>query len=313
MENNLVIKANNLNESRYRLSVQEQRVVLTMISLIKESDIDFKTYGFSIKEFAKLTGVKGKGIYSELRKVTKSLLSKTFTIKTSASSLQIGWVSSAEYYTQDGRVEFSFDPKLKPYLLALKKEFTRYQLKNVIRLKSSYSVRIYELLKQYQSIGTRFFTIEELRALLNIPDDKLNVYSNFRVTVIEKAKKELVKTDIFFDYKPVKTSRRVTGIEFIISKNNSVIKKSYKKKTDKKVLAETQIELDFEAKKTADLNRQLNKLKKLNADLYSDLEKLASKKLTKKEQRLPGSNLTIRFKMAHLLPNFLKKNKITIT
>lgn len=53
-----------------------------------------------------------------------------------------------------------------PYLLQLKERFTRYELKNILYFKNKYSIRIYELLKQYEKIGKREINIKELRGYL---------------------------------------------------------------------------------------------------------------------------------------------------
>lgn len=313
IEKNLVVKANKLNESRYRLSLQEQRIVLAMLSMIKKGDVAFKPYSFTIKEFADLVGVTGKNLYGRIKELTRDLIGRRLTINESTGDLQIGWVSSAKYYDGEGRVELRFDPLLKPYLLALKQEFTRYQLKNTIRLKSAYSVRIYELLKQYQSVGERYFDLDDLRLALGVPDDKLQLYGNFKARVLEKAKAELINTDIIFTYEPVKTGRRVAGLQFTIKENKEVVKKSYKKKkSDKKVIKETQVELELEQKRAKYTMGQLNDLKNAYPDFYKKLEKQAKKRLSKKELTGPGFKLKIQFKMGELLPGFLQKQKIKL-
>ncbi len=108
---------------------------------------------------------------------------------------------------------------MKPFLLRLKERFTTYKLNNVMKLRSIYSIRIYELLKQYQSIGKRTITIESLRKMLGIEPDEYKTYNNLKRKVIMVAHKEVnEKTDICFDYKEIKLSRKVNEIEFIVQK-----------------------------------------------------------------------------------------------
>lgn len=310
MENNLVIKANKLNESRYKLGVIEQRIVLTMIALIKPNDKDFKPYSFTIKEFAELTGVKRHNMYTRIKNITKTLRDKGIVIKELDGDLQIGWVSSVKYYDDEARLELMFDPALKPYLLALKKEFTRYQLKNTVRFRSAYSVRVYELLKQYQPLGSREFTLIELRDLLCIPEGKLKLYSNFKLKVLDVAERELKKSsDIYFVYKPIKTGRKVTAIKFHIEINKKVVKNSYKpKKTkEKKVLDTYSRENDLNV-----LNRQLEQFKNKYPEHYFELEKQAKNRLNKKDFKKPGVKTTIKFKMQSLLQGYLQKKGLQI-
>lgn len=314
MEKNLVVKANKLNEARYKLSVQEQRVILTMISFIKQDDSDFKPYIFTVKDFAALVGITDKDIYGRVKEVTKSLVGRRITIKESDGDLHISWLSSAKYYDGEGRVELSFDPKLKPYFFALKHEFTRYQLKNTIRLKSVYSVRIYELLKQYQGIGSRFLDLGDLRSILGISEDTFKLYGHFKATVIDRAQRELKKTDIGFRYVPIKTGRRVTGIEFDIFNNESAVKQSYKPKKKESALKQAKNDLKPVNQKRVDNEgfKKLDLLFESYPDLYKKLEKCSKDRFPEFDLIKPGSKLTIRFKMVELLPGFLQKHKIKL-
>jgi plasmid replication initiation protein len=313
----LVVKSNKLNQARYKLTVQEQRLILAMISDIDQGEDLLKIHRISVQEFKSMVGLSGESSYGQLKNLTKRLLSKVLVISEPDGDLQTHWVDHVKYHNDEGFLEFSFSAKLAPYLLALKKEFTRYQLKNVIRLKSAYSIRIYELLKQYQSVGSRFFDLEEFRQILSIPEGKLSRYTDLRRRVLETAKKELKHSDIGFEYQPIKTGRKVTGLDFTIFQNQDTIKKSYKKretkkneKTKSKIIKETQPDLDFErAKAQADI-RRLNSLYDHNPDLYQDLEKQAKKRLSKADKKKPGVKTTIRFKMASLLPGFIQKHKI---
>ena len=45
----------------------------------------------------------------------------------------------------------------------MRKNDTTVALKYVIGVKSAYAIRLYELLKQYQGIGTRVVSIADLR------------------------------------------------------------------------------------------------------------------------------------------------------
>ncbi len=216
-EKSLVVKSNRLIEASYRLTTQEQRLILLMASMIRSDDVDFHTYQIRVKDFNDIIGIKDKAGYRKTKDLTKKLLSRILEIRSERSLLQISWLSSAEYFEGQGYVELSFDPKLKPYLLQIKKYFTQYRLKDVIRLKSFYSVRLYELLKQYEKIGQRAVDLEELRHVLGIRPNEYKLYGHMKNRVIRPAQKELnSKTDIRFEFKEQKTGRKVTGLTFVI-------------------------------------------------------------------------------------------------
>ena len=51
----------------------------------------------------------------------------------------------------------------------LKDNFTKYNISNILKLRSSYSIQVFELLAQYKVIGNRTISIKEFREVLSIP------------------------------------------------------------------------------------------------------------------------------------------------
>ena len=219
-ETRVVVKSNYLIEASYRLSLQEQRLILLMVSQIKPEDKGFHIYRIAVKDFNRIVGIKGEGSYQRTKELTKKLLERSMQITKDNSILQITWLSSAEYFEGKGYVELSFDPKLKPYLLQLKEFFTRYRLQHVIRLKSSYSIKLYELLKQYENIGKRSFSLDELRKKLGLKENEYPLYANFKQKILSHVQTELSNnTDLSITLWERKAGRKVIGIVFLISKN----------------------------------------------------------------------------------------------
>ena len=66
-----VVKSNDLiQKSRFDLSLQEQKIVLYLISQITPYDEEFKLYEFSIPDFCKICGIDhtSGGNYADLKK-----------------------------------------------------------------------------------------------------------------------------------------------------------------------------------------------------------------------------------------------------
>lgn len=214
---NLVTKSNMLIEANYKLGVVEQKIILCLASNIQPTDSDFKTYTLSIREFNKFLGLKGTPKYTELKKMTKELMQKVFEVYIDKKVIQVSWLSYVAYNDSDGVIEIRFDPFLRPYLLELKKEFTSYKLENIVKLKSSYAIRIYELLKQYEKLRERTFLLTDLRKTLGT-EDIYPAYGNFKQRVLVPAQKELKKsTDISFEIEEIKVGRRVEKVKFLIT------------------------------------------------------------------------------------------------
>jgi len=217
----LVVQSNKLVEAHYRLTLQEKRFVLWLISLIHKDDIDFQKYQLKIIEFAAMMGLNPKTQYKEMKLVTKSLITRAIEIEDVEASRvkQMAWLGFADWELKKGICSVSFHPELKPYLLQLKEQFTQIGFADLLGLSSVYSVRIFELLAQYEAIGNRETSIEEIRKWCGIGKDEYQLYAHLKSKVISRAKDEInLKTDYEIDYKEIKESRKVVAIDWSIQK-----------------------------------------------------------------------------------------------
>jgi len=231
-KNMIVTQSNKLIEARYNLTIYEQRLVLIMISMVEPEDEDFKDYIIKISDFRDLLELKNKNIYSQVKKILLRLRERTLLIpKRKNDFLITGWISSAEYISNEGIVKLSFDAKLKPYLLALKSNFTKQRLGAVIKLKGIYTIRIYGLLKQYEKLGAREFLLDDFRNILGIRNDQYTLFTNLKARTMTQAQKEFSKknkegfyiSDINFDLEVRKTGKKISHLKFIIKKQQTKI------------------------------------------------------------------------------------------
>lgn len=216
----VVTQSNHLIEARHTkpLTAREQKIVLTMVSMIQPTDKDFMDYRISIREFHEMLGLSGREHYTEIKEITRELMSKSVEIpKGDGSWLLANWVSSAEYIKGEGAIALSFSPKLLPYLLQLKTAFTSYQLSNILSLKSTYSIRLYELMKKWQHLGRWECPVDDLKLKLGIGDGKYKQYGHFKSKALNVALKEInEKTDLLIKVKEIKKGRKVDKIDFSI-------------------------------------------------------------------------------------------------
>mgnify|MGYP000939922657 CR=1 FL=1 len=234
---NIVTKSNQLIESSCKLTLQQQKIICAVASKVRITDTEFTEYTFHMKELAELLELNQKGYYAEVRKVIRSLQKQVFTIVDTTDgeikSKDLNWFYRAEYNETKNTVSLKFAEDLKPFLLQLKENFTSYQLMNVIKLNSSYTLRLYEILKSKAYKKEFIISLEELyRMVLN----QYKRYTDFKKNVLERCKKEVKeKTDIEFKYEEIKTGRKVTSIKFIISSNKPVSKLPKDKKIDPQI------------------------------------------------------------------------------
>lgn len=222
-----VVQHNKLIQSNYRTTLQEKRIILWVMSQIKFEDKDFKRYILKISDFAKMLGFNNNhNIYKEVEGITSKLLSKVIHIEEPDEKklIQTSFFSSAIYKYGEGTVEFTFDPSLKPYLLALRNNYTSLSLNTVIQFTSQYAIRIYELLKQYSTIGFRIIDLKELKSYLGIPASEYQLYSSIKNRILKFAERDINnKSDINFSYIEIKNGKKVSALKFIITKNKNFV------------------------------------------------------------------------------------------
>lgn len=214
----IVTQANGLVSARYTLPLAEQRLILTMIAKIQPDDEDFKPYRISVGDLSEFIGVAKGSAYLECKKITENLLKRVLSIQEPDGLLQVNWVSSAKYIDGTGMVNLSFDPLLKPYLLKLQGNFTSCKLEMLLSFKSQYTMRMYNVLKQYEwRKKEEEIELDLLREMLGLRKDLHTEYSDFKRNILKPVQKELAeKADLTFEFNEIKYGRRVGAINFRI-------------------------------------------------------------------------------------------------
>ncbi len=224
-----VKKSEAIVKARYKLSPLAIKFISVVISNLKRSDDVNEEYVVKVKDFKELTGQKTKRIYELIDEALNDLLKNPLTIPLGDdknSILKANWVSGAIY--NDGEVRFMIYPLLRPFLLEVKEKYLKYRLENILSLRSSYVIRLYEILKDWLELNKRYgnkaekiISLDEFKQMLEIPKSyQYGNSSGIKKRILEKAKAELAEhTDLIFDYEEIKTGRKVTHLKFVIREN----------------------------------------------------------------------------------------------
>ena len=222
-KNALVVKSNALVEASYRLSLNEQRLILSCISQIRRDEpvTDKIMYSISASEFAKVCNLDLKVAYQQLQSAALTLKRREVRITQEPNgkgrrkkTLVANWVQTIEYTEGEGIVKLRFNHDMLPYLTELSRCFTSYKLKDVICMSSSYGVRIYELLAQWKDLGEKEFSVESLKQLLHI-ENQYSQMCDFKKRVLDPAIKDINKnSDLWVKWSQKKAGRKVTHLIF---------------------------------------------------------------------------------------------------
>ena len=238
----LVVKANELiQRDRFSLSVQQQKIILFLISKIKPDDTKFNLYEFDIVEFCNVCGIDARSgkHYQSLKEAIKDIADKSIYLKLPDRQREtlVRWIEKPYFNEKSGIVQIKIDEDMRPYLLQLKENFTKYELVYTLCFRSQYSLRLYELLKMrhYKELETYEFSVavEELRNRLLITDPqktdkrrgknpqdapKYPLYADFKARALLPAVKEInecsdIEVNILSEEK---RGRAVNSIKFSV-------------------------------------------------------------------------------------------------
>lgn len=225
----IVRQDNRLIEAKFTsyMSEQVQKVLAYIISETKKSDMELfvenrnKEITLSAKDFAYILKTKPSAIYRDAEELSKIIQEKRLLIKYIGKDNKEAFeeITVIPYMRYEaGVLNITVNSKILKYLLDVKEQFTAFKLEHVLRLGSAYAIKMYQLLKQYEKIGEREFSIEDLKDMLGIKDVKsYELYGQFKRDVIEQSKKHInINTDIAIDYEEIKSGRKVNLLKFYI-------------------------------------------------------------------------------------------------
>ena len=217
-DSNLIVQGNKLINARYKLGLQESRLMYAAMSLIKPEDEDFKKYKINISDLANYLGLVGGNIYTSIKKLTHNLISKSIVIEDEEGWKEFPLLTFAEYEKSDNSITLQFHPEMKPFLIQQKQNFTQAKLQNLIKYGSSYSSRIYLFLREYLAFKRRDILVEDLKNKLELDNYE---YNDLKRRVLLPAQSEMeYYSDIRFELIEHKQNKKIYKITFLIYPNN---------------------------------------------------------------------------------------------
>lgn len=219
-----VVKANEIvQKARYDLNITELKAFAYILSKIKPNDTEGMEYTFTIKDYCQVLGIdyKNGGNYNYIKTTLKNLRDKSFwLLDEKGQEVTVGWLSKVKINKGSGKIIVKLDEDIQKYVLGLFDNYTQYSLLSTLPMKSSYSFRIYELLKSYAFTKSHEFDIDDLKSKLGATH--YENFKDFRKKVIEVAVKEINEyTDIEVSWEPVNKGRKVIAVKFYIKQKDT--------------------------------------------------------------------------------------------
>ena len=206
-------------------TVIELKLFTCVLSMISKDD-DLKEYEISISQFIKMPGTTLNNVYDQIQQAGERLMQKIITIQRGDRRIRVGLMSSVETKIGSGTVKVFIDPKIKPELITLQEKYTEYTLGNIMALRSTHTIRLYELFKPCLTAGETTLTVDEIKSHLTIAPDSYKRINDLKEKVVDKSLEEIEElTDIVVSIKHAnRDGRKIIGWTFVIEPNKNADK-----------------------------------------------------------------------------------------
>ena len=215
---------NDLVRAAYKMTLQEKRLLILAISKINKrphppSKGEQLNCSITAKEWAE--HYPSEKAYGDLKAAAKALIRRTVRVHpTTKVEREMSWVDHTDYHHNEGRCDIWFGSAISTYLAGWLDQYTEYDLLNVGKMSSIYSVRLYELLMQMEKEGKGWLkiSIDELRTVLDIGESYKRM-PDFKRWVLNNALSEInTKSDLEVSFELIKEGRATVGLHFSFNK-----------------------------------------------------------------------------------------------
>ena len=186
-----------------------------------QSEILQREHVLTASEFRDVFNTDINNCYRFLNKACKKLMKTSITLeKIELNEVwEINICSTAKYNKKEGRITVKFTDDIMPYLAQVRKRFILYNLKEIANFGSLYTTRLYELIQEFKETGWMLKSIDQLRKVFAIGDNKFKLYGNFKAKILNHACKEINNNyDMDLRFEEEKEGRKVVAVKFFFKK-----------------------------------------------------------------------------------------------
>ena len=221
MTGETVVYKNDLNLVPLRkFTSTEINLFFAMCNKLKEKETN--TLHLSFDELKELSNYSPKTrninrFVKDLDDVYKKMLELTIRYEDDEVIERFILFNHYRIHKKDKYLEISTSPNLKHILNSITSNFTKFELKEMTNLKSTYSKNMFRILKQYKHTGYMKIKIDDFRERLDIP-------KSYRMTDINKNVLKPIVTELNAIFNNLhinkikaKKGRKIEWLEFIFN------------------------------------------------------------------------------------------------
>jgi hypothetical protein len=172
----------------YGLTLTQYKFINTVLAMINPRDDSCRGVHITLANFCRFMGIRQQR-YTYLEPLITKLQDFKIRILTPdgiIDNINLFDRSKIDPHHPPSEVSFYISESAKPYVFELT-QYTRLSPTILMEFDSVYHMRLYELLKQYVGFrNERFFTVDELKALLGLRQDAYaGRWNTFRENIID--------------------------------------------------------------------------------------------------------------------------------
>lgn len=223
-------KSNALVDAIYNPgSLRRMKLLLTAIAQVDGPITQNTEIEVSAAGMADLLGEahRGGSFYKELERAASELMGMRITIYEHPDGsmrrkdrTEINVVDRCQYVESEGRVSLQFTRSIIPYISGLQERYKEFRLAQVMNMKSTHGIRLYELALRWEyPNGEKKLTVEEFKRMMGIKNRYKGRIDRMKAQVIDPAVRDVNEhSDRTITVGQVKSGRTITHLQFRIAK-----------------------------------------------------------------------------------------------
>lgn len=216
MSGETVVYQNEMNLVPLRkFTSTEIDIFFGLCNKLKEQDVKEVTIPFEeLRHLSNYYHRSQKRFVKDLEHVYDKLLSLTYTERSGLSFKKFVLFTGYEVNVDTQELIVSINPKLKHVLNEITADFTKFELKEMTHLKSTYSKNMFRLLKQYKHTGYFKIQIDDFRERLDIPKSYRMTHINQKVLTPIIKELSMIFNNLHISKIKAKKGRKIEWLEF---------------------------------------------------------------------------------------------------
>lgn len=207
------------------ISLKARKLLYLTTAQIQLGDTEFFEYKIKASEFAELMGISASHVYEEADKITDELMKLYISVVPEGKKKfkKYHVIRTCEY-DDEAYLKVKIDDEMLGFFVGLKKNFSKPELFDFLKMNSNYSIEIWHLMQREMRSNKPaarriefYLSLEELRQVTGTTEIKsYDKLSNFKNRILDKALREIkdnCATKITYTNK--KKGRTVIGFDFV--------------------------------------------------------------------------------------------------